>query len=154
MSIISDIIDGFKWSIDFFIDKVPKPIKFILFLLLLMLFGAFFSTILHFTGIHCDSNNNAYKTSFFNFVSNYKITSSAGQIINQTEYTPVTNKVTVFEPDCMEIYCRPPINDSRYGEDIFYLYGGDNCAGADPIYTLSRDGGVLFGVDLDRKSVV
>lgn len=71
--ILSDIIDGFKWLIDFFVDKVPKPIKYILFLLLLLLFASLIPFFLHMIGIHCNSDKEPLKANSFDFFANYGI---------------------------------------------------------------------------------
>ncbi len=144
--VISDIINGIKWSIDFFVDKVPNSIKFLIFLILLMAFGSFFSIILQMSGIHCDSNKEVHKTNFLDFFDNYKIMKSKGSIINYSSYQPDIYLGGYL--NCLGIYCEPPIGDYYEGvDDFYYLYGSEKCEGQNPIYMLSRKGANVLGFD-------
>lgn len=64
LPILSEIWDGIRWIIDFFINKVPAPIKFLIFLVFLLFFGTLISLTLHLTGIHCNSAKEVVKVDF------------------------------------------------------------------------------------------
>jgi len=71
--IIGEIWDGIRWIIDFFINKTPTPIKVMIFLLFLLLFGVIISFFLHLTGIHCNSNLDVVKTSVIDVSTNLRV---------------------------------------------------------------------------------
>lgn len=71
--IISEIWDGIRWMINFFIDKTPKPIKIIIFLLSLIFLGSIISTMLHFSGFHCTSNKELVKIDTTDIMTNVRI---------------------------------------------------------------------------------
>ena len=58
---ISGIISSIGDIIRTAFDTVPKPVKFLLFLLLLLFIGLLIQSILSVTGIYCDSANNPVK---------------------------------------------------------------------------------------------
>jgi len=68
--IVSEIFDGIRWVIDFFINKVPTPMKFFIFLLFLLFFGSMISLTLHLTGIHCNSAKQVVKVDFTDIGTN------------------------------------------------------------------------------------
>ena len=71
--IIQEIWDGLRWIIDFFIDKVPKPLKVIIFLLFLLLFGSLVSFFMQLSGIHCNSSKDVVKVSTLDIGTNLAI---------------------------------------------------------------------------------
>jgi len=79
--ILSDIIDGIKWMIDFFVDKVPKPLKVVFFLLLLLGFGTLIPFFLHMIGYHCNSDKVVYKAESLDFFANYGIYNEQSSLV-------------------------------------------------------------------------
>jgi hypothetical protein len=73
LPIISEIWEGILWIINFFVDKVPRPVKIIIFLLFLLFFGGLISFFLHITGIHCNSNLEVVKTPITDLNTNVRI---------------------------------------------------------------------------------
>lgn len=71
--IISEIWDGIRWIIDFFVSKVPAPIKFLIFLLFLLIFGSLISLFLHLSGVHCNSDKDVVKVSITDIGTNIAI---------------------------------------------------------------------------------
>lgn len=63
LPIVSEIFDGLRWIVDFFINKIPKPLKVLIFLLFLLLFSSLITFMLHFSGIHCNSDKLVVRTS-------------------------------------------------------------------------------------------
>lgn len=91
--LIQEIWDGLRWLIDFFVNKVPAPIKFIIFLLLLLVFGNIFSYFLHIGGVHCNSEREVVKVDFIDVTSNLNIMKASGALLrgmslNITEVYP------------------------------------------------------------------
>ena len=68
--IIDEVFSGIRWLIDFFMNKVPAPIKFLIFLLFLLFFGSMISFVLHLTGVHCNSDKEVVKTDFLDVGTN------------------------------------------------------------------------------------
>jgi hypothetical protein len=70
ITIVQEIWDGIRFIINFFVEKVPTPIKFLIFLLFLLFFGATVSFILHLSGIHCNSAKEVVKTNWLDVGTN------------------------------------------------------------------------------------
>lgn len=119
--ILSDIIDGFKWLIDFFMDKTPRQIQLLFFLALLLLFGALIPMMLHTFGVHCDSKGNVQRTSAFDFFNNMRIASIEPETVyNLTTVTPIS--IPLSNAECLHQICYT--NGTEWYYDV-----GDNCAG-------------------------
>lgn len=73
LPIVQEIFDGLRWIIDFFMNKVPKPIKFLIFLLSLLLFGTVLTFMLHLSGVHCTSDKEVVRVSIFKVATNFNI---------------------------------------------------------------------------------
>lgn len=73
LPIVEDVFNAIKFSINFFIDKTPKPIQILIFLVLLLLFGNMMSWMLHIAGVHCNADYKPVKMDTINIVSNVKI---------------------------------------------------------------------------------
>ena len=73
LPIVSEIWDGIRWIIDFFINKSPKPIKILLFLLFLLLFGSIISFFLHLSGIHCTTEKEVVKNDVIDIAGNMNL---------------------------------------------------------------------------------
>lgn len=71
--ILSEIWDGIRWVIDFFVNKAPKPITFLFFLLMLLAFGVVINFSLHIMGVHCNSAGDPVKTSMMDFPTNIQV---------------------------------------------------------------------------------
>jgi len=71
--IISDVIDGVKWTIDFIFNKAPRPVQFGIFLVLLLLLGALIPFLFHMVGVHCNHDAKIVTTSPLAFITNIKI---------------------------------------------------------------------------------
>jgi len=70
LPIVQEIFDGIRWLIDFFIDKVPRPMKILIFLLFLLLFGSIISLFLQLAGVHCNASKEVVKVSTFDIGTN------------------------------------------------------------------------------------
>ena len=68
--IIQELWDGVRWLIDFFFNKIPRPLQFLIFLLFLLFFGVMISFMLHLSGIHCNSSKEVVKTDIFDVGTN------------------------------------------------------------------------------------
>lgn len=73
LPVIQELWDGLRWLIDFFVNKLPKPILFLIFLLFLMVFGFLISWVLHLSGIHCNSASEVVKVDLFKLGTNANI---------------------------------------------------------------------------------
>lgn len=71
--ILSDIWETLKWLIDFFVNKVPKPVLFLIFLLMMVVIGFLLSFIFHLVGYHCNSNMELVKVDSMKVLSNIDI---------------------------------------------------------------------------------
>jgi hypothetical protein len=100
--IISELWDGIRWVIDFFVNKTPKPIKIMFFLLSLIFLGTLISSILHLSGFHCTSNKEVVKVDTIDLTSNIKIwyittrDSITGDTVDVTEALPNYNSITTL----------------------------------------------------------
>lgn len=87
--VIQEIFDGIRWGIDFFLNKAPKPLLYIIFLALILLFGSMIPFMLHIFGVHCDSNAEVLKTSPLMITKNFKIAIiDADELYNSSSYVP------------------------------------------------------------------
>jgi len=82
--IISEII-GF---IQGFFQVLPKSLRYIFFLFILIGFAAFIPLFLHIIGIHCDGTKNVMRTSEFDFGNNLKIAFAGDELYNSSNYVP------------------------------------------------------------------
>jgi len=73
LPIVSDIADFVRWIIDVFMNRTPRPVQILLFLLMLLLIGNLFSWALHLSGVHCRSDGEPVKVSSMDIVTNVKI---------------------------------------------------------------------------------
>jgi hypothetical protein len=71
--IVAEIWDGVRWIIDFFINKVPRPVKFLFFLLMLLLFGVILQFTFHLFGVHCDDDHEVVKVDSFDLTTNIQV---------------------------------------------------------------------------------
>jgi len=103
--IISDIIDGVKFIINFFMDKAPRPVQILFFLLLLVAFVSIIPFFLHLVGFHCNSDGKIVRLSPLKVISNTELAfMGKGEIINSTSYLPesiVGNTVSCRKPVCI-----------------------------------------------------
>ena len=108
--VISDIIDGVKWIIDFFMNKLPRPLKFLIFLLLLLSFAQLIPFFLHMVGIHCKSDKVVVKVDTFDIFANYGIYKEQSEIVvgENLTFEEVHPKI---DPDNCYWYM---INDNGY----------------------------------------
>lgn len=73
LPIVEDVFNAIKFAINFFMDKTPKAIQILVFLILLLLFGNMMSWMLHISGVHCNSHKEPVKVDTIKIVSNVKI---------------------------------------------------------------------------------
>lgn len=86
--ILDEVFAGIRWVIDFFVEKFPKPLKIILFLLLLLFFGSMISVVLQVIGFHCTTSKEMVKVDFLDVVTNLRVLkASFGEVINENSYT-------------------------------------------------------------------
>jgi len=71
--ILSDILDGVKWLIDFAFNKAPRPVQIGMFLVILLLFGSIIPFMFHLFGVHCNHDADVVKTNTLSFITNLKI---------------------------------------------------------------------------------
>lgn len=87
--VLSDLVDGVKWIIDFFFNKAPAPIKFLFFLVLIIIFATFINFTIQMMGVHCDSKLNVVKVSALEVWTNYKLARlDKDDKYNANSYTP------------------------------------------------------------------
>ena len=146
--IIDEVISTLRWAIDFFMTKVPTPLKFFVFLLLLVVFGSFFSILLHFVGVHCDTSNTAYKTSMFDAYSNYQIYTAKDDVFNYSNYYPYEyderGGVLSTLTSCLITVCNATSDGSYWDEGDVFHYPHEACGNSNSYYLFSRGGGKLF----------
>lgn len=129
--ILSDIIDGIKWIIDFAFNKAPRPVQIGLFLLILLLFASIIPFMFHIFGIHCNSESNAVKTPTLGFITNLKLAFiDKDEGYNFTEYQPDT--ISLLPYDLGGESCVKPI--CHYSEDIWYWQSSSNCDNKTIVY--------------------
>jgi hypothetical protein len=85
--IISDIIEGVKWLITFFTEKVPKPITVLIFLLFVFVISLLMGIMLHVVGIHCNTDNEPMKTDTMAFYQNINVYYASQDTLNAQTYT-------------------------------------------------------------------
>lgn len=71
--IIQEIFDGIRWLIDFFMNKIPRPLQILIFLLFLLVFGSLISFFLQIAGVHCNSSKEVVKVDTFDVGTNIAI---------------------------------------------------------------------------------
>jgi len=116
MGIIDTITSGVTWFIDFFMNKAPRPLKFILFLMLLLFFASLIPFFLQMTGIHCNTDKDVMTTGVLSFTKNYDILTSkndilTGLFLNFTDVHPRTS------PDSCYFYMKE-ITVGKYEECV------------------------------------
>lgn len=83
--LVSQVI-GFLQSL---IQTSPKPIRYILFLLFLLIFGSMIPLFLHMIGFHCDSGGRVMSTSVVNIWDNFMLAATDPlEQINSSKYVP------------------------------------------------------------------
>lgn len=88
LPIIQEIWDGIRWLIDFFINKAPRPLKIIIFLLFLIMFGSIISFALHISGVHCKSDLKPVKVDMLKVGTNFKVMlETRDEILTADNYT-------------------------------------------------------------------
>jgi len=120
------ISDEIRWMIDSFIDKTPKPIKILLFLLMLVALVSMIPFMLHIFGFHCNTDAEVIKTSPRKFTTNIQLAFiGADEYINTSSYIPdrVSSNLILGIP--IES-CRKPVcivNGSYYWQSDSYCQG-------------------------------
>jgi len=71
--IVSELWDGIRWLVDFFMNKAPRPIQIIFFLVFLLSLGNLLVFLFHVGGIHCDSSKNVVTVSPLNIGTNIRV---------------------------------------------------------------------------------
>ena len=122
--IISEVWDGIRWIIDFFIDKAPKPIKILFFLLLLIGLVAMIPFFLHLIGFHCNTSSEMVKLSPIKVLTNIRLAFiGSNEIINETSYIP-------DKPNLVSS-CRKPV---CYVNGTYYWQSDPYCDGQTLVY--------------------
>jgi hypothetical protein len=84
--VLSDLVDALKWLVDFFVNKVPKPILFLIFLLFITIVGLLVSGMMHLVGIHCTSAKEVVKTDTMDFFNNARVIFASQDLLSQPSY--------------------------------------------------------------------
>lgn len=79
--ILDQIQSALQWIITEFFAKLPTPLKLLLFLLFILLFGLVITIFLHMIGIHCTSSNEPVKMDMTDFTGNVNIIFTKKDII-------------------------------------------------------------------------
>lgn len=141
--ILSDVFDGIKWVIDFFINKVPTPLKFLIFLFLLLIAGSLIPVVIHLSGVHCNSGLHVVKTSPLKVVENVRIMFiSRDDVYNSSAFVPTTN---VPFANCVWNVCN---NSGTY-----YYYLADECENETTEYKLQSAGDYFGCVYCNKTSI-
>lgn len=121
LPIVDEIFAGIRWIIDFFLNKAPKPVLFLFFLLLLFLFSAFISFTFHLIGIHCTSTGDVVKVSPLKVGSNINLAFiGANEPFDPANYTP--QPITVGEGVISLIGNEVCFRKICFGDDGEYHY--------------------------------
>lgn len=89
LPIVQEIFDGIRWIISEFLDKAPKPLKFLIFMLFLTGLASLIPFFMHIIGFHCNTDLDVVKTSTFKFSSNIKLAFvGEDDVINSSSYNP------------------------------------------------------------------
>jgi hypothetical protein len=108
--ILSDVWEAILWSVDFFFHKAPAPLLFLVFILMLILFGTVISFSMHLIGIHCNSKLEPVR------VDAYDISANVG-IALMTRDVKLTSQI--LDPT----YLYPDLNNTG---TRFYWYAKKN----------------------------
>lgn len=113
------ILDEIRWLIDSFLDKTPRPIQILIFLLMLVGLVSLIPFFLHLIGFHCNTDAEVIKTTPLSFITNLRIAYiGADDYINTSSYIP--------QPSSIVVSCRKPVcyvNGSYYYESTSYCDG-------------------------------
>jgi len=140
LPILQELWDGVRWIIDFFVDKTPRPIQFLIFMLMLVVFTTLIPSFLHITGIHCNSDKEPMKLSPFNFFENIGyLYIDKDDLFNKSAYVPDKSSVVSA---CVWAVCNVS------GE---YYYAGSGCVNSTIEYKLQSVGD-YFGCVLCNKT--
>ena len=142
--ILSDIREVLQWLLDQFMDKVPRPVKIIIFLLFILLLGSLISLFLQMIGIHCSSQNIPQAIDPFKVATNFNIIFASKDIIKGDNISvcdihpekcgsnPATSP-TKLGWDCF-YFAKPlangnyqPCNDTNYSSSCRYFYREGRC---------------------------
>ena len=115
------ILDELTWVIDFFINKIPKPLQIIIFLIFILLFGVVLSYSLHIFGIHCAETNKGIKpvkNDFVDIGTNFQILRIviAGEDLNENFSVSDLLGISGFETTSCSQYL---IQSDEEDEDCF-----------------------------------
>jgi hypothetical protein len=147
--IIDEIVSSFRWLVDFFVNKVPKPVTFLIFLLFLTIFATFFSVMLHMVGIHCNSEGIAEKTAFTSLFTNYNIMTAGQEKFNISSYQPSEVTDSQFnnnvEVNCLYAVCLK--DNATMLDNEFYEYEHPDCVGKPKHYLYRLAGGTSLGIN-------
>jgi len=104
--IVSEILTGIQFVINFFMDKAPKPLKIIMFLMLLLLFGALIPFMLHSFGIHCTHEGDVVKTNTLSVFTNLKLAMiDPDADYNTSSYNPEPISLLGVGESCYSAIC-------------------------------------------------
>lgn len=87
LPILSEAFDGVRWIIDFFIDKVPKPIKILIFLLFLLFFGTVLSFAMNIFGVHCNDQKQPVTLEWYDITTNLQAIFQKSRILTDENLT-------------------------------------------------------------------
>lgn len=73
LPILDEIFAGIRWIIDFFFNKIPRPVQYLLFLMFLLVFSVLISFSIHLFGVHCDHDGDVVRTSPLQIATNIRI---------------------------------------------------------------------------------
>jgi len=119
------VSDEIRWLIDSFIDKTPRPIKILLFLLMLVGLISMIPFMLHIFGFHCNTDSEIIQTSPRKFIINLQLAfTGADEYINTSSYVPDNINAPLLGFPIAS--CRKPVclvNGTYYWESDPYCDG-------------------------------
>ena len=128
LPIIQEVWDGIRWAIDFFMDKIPRPLQILIFLLFLVLFASMIPFFLHLVGVHCDSHSVVKKVSLLKVSTNVQLAYiGANEYINISSYVPPNIETLGLPTES----CRKPV---CYSKGRYFWQSDDECDNKTIIY--------------------
>jgi len=166
-----DFLTGITNGIKTFIDNTPKPVKFIFFLIFILLLGGLINSSLNVFGVYCDSNDNPVKVSLASGVAligkvpDYELLNS-----NQVKLNKVFLTSEDKHTDCSVLLTEGTVTfedetttDIKDIEGGVWVYDGAYCTDCEEVRIKNSDVGLLSNVnagdlasgvcwgDVDRK---
>lgn len=157
--IISEVFDGLRWIIDFFINKTPRPVQIIFFLLFLFLFTQVITFTMHLVGLHCTTDKVVVKNEVIDITGNLNLIWIKSHNVDFDENVTL-EEMHPYRDIGFGICQRQYILTSEGCYDIcdnittdpncnYYYSGGDECYSCNSTnIKLCEDAGRFFGSEL------